>query len=49
MMTADLLGPQKWAKIVTEQWNVIPPVSEHYEKARDIIVAKIEVLVKELA
>jgi len=35
-------------KIILEQWNGIPPVSEDYEKARDIIVAKIEVLMKEL-
>jgi len=35
-------------KIILEQWNGIPPVGEDYEKARDIIVAKIEVLMKEL-
>ena len=29
-----------------EQWNDVPPVSENYEKARDMIVAKLKAMMK---
>jgi arsenate reductase (thioredoxin) len=29
-----------------EQWNDVPPVSENYEKARDMIVAKFKAMMK---
>jgi arsenate reductase len=29
-----------------ERWNDIPPVSENYEKARDMIVAKLKAMMK---
>jgi protein-tyrosine-phosphatase len=29
-----------------EQWNNVPPVSENYEKARDMIVAKLKAMMK---
>ena len=32
-------------KVVIEQWNDIPPVSENYEKARDAIVERIKQLI----
>ena len=35
---------QQKAKI--EQWNDIPPISENYEKACDIIVAKLKAMMK---
>ena len=37
---------QQKAKI--EQWNDIPPISENYEKARDIIVAHLRRLINNL-
>jgi len=33
-------------KVKIEQWNDIPPVSENYEKARDLIVAKLRAMMK---
>jgi arsenate reductase len=33
-------------KVFSEQWNDIPPVSENYEKARAVIVAKLNQLMK---
>ena len=30
----------------TEQWNDVPPVSENYEKARDMIVSKLKAMMK---
>ena len=35
-------------KAVFEYWENVPPVSEGYERARDIIVAKIKVMMKKL-
>jgi hypothetical protein len=35
-------------KAILEYWENVPPVSEDYEKARDIIVDKIQVMIKEL-
>lgn len=29
-----------------EQWNEIPPVSENYEKTRDMIIAKLKAMMK---
>src|SRR5689334_13105305 len=31
---------------VIEQWNDVPPVSENYEKARDMIIAKLKTMMK---
>jgi len=36
-------------KVIVEQWNNVPPVSENYEKARDAIVEKINQLIGNLA
>lgn len=33
-------------KVKIEQWSDIPPVSENYEKARDMIVAKLKAMMK---
>ena len=33
-------------KVRIEQWSDIPPVSENYEKARDMIVAKLKAMMK---
>ena len=33
-------------KVVIEQWDDIPPVSENYEKARNVIVERITQLMK---
>ena len=35
-------------KAIIEQWDGIPPVSENYEKARDVILEKLKALIKEL-
>ncbi len=36
-------------KAVVEQWNGVPAVSEDYEKARDVIVEKINRLIQNIA
>jgi len=33
-------------KVAIEQWDDIPPVSENYEKARDVIIARLNQLLK---
>jgi arsenate reductase (thioredoxin) len=39
--------PQQYQKkVVIEQWNDVPPVGENYEKARDMIIAKLKAMMK---
>jgi len=33
-------------KVKVEQWNDIPPISEGYKKARDLIMAKLKAMLK---
>lgn len=35
-------------KVKVEQWNDIPPVSENYEKAREVIIERIDHLVRQI-
>ena len=41
--------PQEFhQKVIIEQWDGIPPVSEDYPKARDAIVARLQTLIERL-
>jgi len=35
-------------KAIVEQWDGIPPISEDYQKARDAIVARVQILIEHL-
>lgn len=35
-------------KVVVEQWDDVPPVSENYENARDVIVERIDQLINRI-
>jgi len=35
-------------EVIIEQWDGIPPVSEDYQKARDAIVARLQILIEHL-
>jgi protein-tyrosine-phosphatase len=39
------LPEEYWNKVRTERWDDVPPVSEDYKKARDVIVAKLNQLI----
>ena len=41
-----MLPEEYQKKVVIEQWDDIPPVSQNYEKARDAILVKLKALMK---
>ena len=41
-----MLPEEYQKKVVIEQWDDIPPVSQNYEKARDVILVKLKALMK---